>query len=82
MMVIVNVVQATVRPCIRVRRGGFAGYSRADMMMVHAGVSGQASRRASVVMTGQRCSRKTAIGVDRVPVNRRRTAVIQHARIR
>lgn len=50
--------------------------------MIHGGVSGQASRRAAVMMAGERGGRQTAVGVHHVSMNRRRTAVVQHARIR
>lgn len=49
-MMIVNVIQSAVRPGIGVRRRGLAGYAGADMMMVHAGVSGQAAGRAAMMV--------------------------------
>lgn len=40
MVVIVNVVQATVRSRVGIRGGRLAGYAGTDVMMVHARVSG------------------------------------------
>ena len=70
MMVIVHVIQTAVRSRIGVRRGGLAGYARAHVMMIHARMSGQTSRRAAVMMAGQRRGREAAVRVDHVAMNR------------
>lgn len=40
-------------------------------MMIHAGMPGQASRRAAMMMASERRGRQAAVRVDHVPVNRR-----------
>jgi hypothetical protein len=51
------------------------------MMMIHAGMTGQAAGRAAMMMTTQRCRRQTAVYVDHVSMHRGRPAMVHHARV-
>jgi len=51
------------------------------MMMIHAGVTGQAAGRATMMMTSQRRRRQAAVDIDHVSVHRGRPAMVHHTRV-
>lgn len=69
MMMLVNVVQSAVSPSVGVGRRRLARYAGAYVMMIHAGVAGQAAGRAAVMMAAQRRRRQTVVDVDHVSVH-------------
>jgi len=81
MVMIVNVIQPAMSPSIGVGRRRFTRNPGADMMMIHAGMTGQATGRAAMMMATQRCRRQTAVDVDHVSVHRGRPAMVHHARV-